>query len=632
VGGVALEGRKEWFRDFLIDWVQSNRKTSFDQLQPDQQSKEFTRCYVKEVISKLTPGLVPDDPDDIDEFLVDGPNDGGADFIYRSDGDPQGRVLIIQSKYRGRGKSEDPKELVSFAEILKRLYDASRGKKRFNRKVMEAISDIDWASDYFDMRFCTFGKTNDAMTDRAEQGPALIGEFADMADRVELALLDETELNKSLREALSADKEPDRPVSIRFTPNEEGRPWIRYESEEGRELYIGQVSGAELSEIYKRDKYKLFTMNIRDYVGDTGTNRGIVETAKAKPDDFIFFNNGVSAIATDVREDEKDPAVLHCERFSIINGAQTVRSLRKAHERNPDPVRKVKVMLRIMQFRFSKDAEFLADVTRYNNTQNSIKISDFRSNDPVQKDLRNKFAKISVGAKTCDYKNKRRREPDSNKFPIGMEDFAKTVHSFIFGPDDMSGGTKYLFDTSAKGGYIKVFGEPVSKLSEDRFEYLAGIYFLCHQVESLWKERREAEGEEGPSSPALERRWIVFYTIGELLRMIYAARGFDLDADLRFLSNPNKWITVKNSYTLAAVEEVFSLAATALTQAYGKVSDDPDFRHRNWFRNTKTLQDIKNELSVIPKYRKSDDLPLLREHLIGAKSSTSSSIGHAKNR
>jgi hypothetical protein len=608
-----LEGKKEWFRDFLIDWAQKSRSLSFDRLPPDQQSKEFTRCYVREVLSKLTPGLVPDDPDDIEDFLVDGTNDGGADFIYRSEGDPQGRVLIIQSKYRGRGKGEDPKELVSFTEILPRLYDASRGRKRFNRKVMDAISDIDWTNDYFDLRFCTLGKSNNAMTERVEKGADAIREFTDMEDRLDLSLLDETELNKALREAFSADKEPDRPVSIRFTPNEKNQPWIRYESDEGRELYVGQVSGAELSEIYKRDKYKLFTMNIRDYVGDTGTNRGIADTAKAKPHDFIFFNNGVSAIATEVRQDEGDPCVLHCERFSIINGAQTVRSLRKAHERNPDPVRKARVIVRIMQFRFTKDSEFLADVTRYNNTQNSIKISDFRSNDPVQKDLRNKFSRISIGAKACDYKNKRRREPDGNRFPIGMEDFAKTIHSFMFGPDDMSGGTRYLFDTSPKGGYLKIFGEPVSSLSENHFEQLAGTYFLCHEIEARWKVMRQSEEDEETASPALERRWIVFYTVGELLRMTYGTRHLDLEADLRFLSKPNKWMTVKDSSTYSAVEELLSLASTALIQAYNKVCDQPNFKHRNWFRNEKTLQDIRAELKVIPKYRKTD-LPLLRQH------------------
>jgi hypothetical protein len=610
-----VEGKKEWFREFLIDWVKTNRKASFDTLTPEQQSKEFTRCYVKEVVSKLTPGLIPDDHDDIDEFLVDGSNDGGADFIYRSDGDPQGRVLIIQSKYRGRGKSEDPKELISFAEVLIRLYDASKGKKRLNRKVMEAISDIDWESDYFDLRFCTFGKTNDAMNERVDRGPQIVGSFDDMADRADLTLLDETELNKSLREALSADKEPDRPVTIRFAPNADKQSWIRYESAEGRELYLGLVSGAELSELYRRDKYKLFTMNIRDYVGDTGTNHGIVETAKAKPNNFVFFNNGVSAIATDVREDESDPTVLHCERFSIINGAQTVRSLRKAHDKSPDTVREVRVMLRIMQFRFIKDADFLSDVTRYNNTQNSIKISDFRSNDPVQKDLKNKFARISVGAKTCDYKNKRRREPDANKFAIGMEDFAKTIHSFKFGPDDMSGGTKYLFDTSSKGGYIRIFGEPGSHLPEEQFEELAGIYFLCTEVESLWKAKRQAEGEdEEASSPALERRWILFFAVGELLRMIYVARRFDLNSDLRFLSKPNKWMTVNDSHARAAIAELLSLASTALVQAYNKVRGLPDFKHRNWFRSSSTLADVKAELGVIPKYRKADDLPLIRDH------------------
>lgn len=606
--------RKERFRDSLIAWVKEHRKTDFNSLSPIDRSKEMTRFYVQEIVSRLTPGLIPEDFDDIDDYVVDGSKDGGVDFIFRS----EGYVLIIQSKYHGSGKSEDQKEVADFCDVLQRIHDASARKITLNRKVMEVVSDIDWDNDQFDLRFCTVGKVADQIFDRIKKGANQVREIKDFLDRVELSLLDEVELNTAIREAISADKEPDTNVAIRFSSNEDGEPWIRFESESGRQFFIGQVTGAELSEIYRPHKYKLFSMNIRDYVGDTTTNKAIKKTALENPDDFVFFNNGVSAIATKVTYDEDDHRKLHCERFSIINGAQTVRSIVKAHKQDSAAVKESRVLLRVMTYQYNKDGEFLSDVTKYNNTQNSIKVSDFRSNDPVQKDLRTRFSRISVGAKSCEYKNKRKREPDSNRFSINMEEFAKTIHSFTYGPDDMFGGTKYLFDISPKGGYQKVFGETVSHLTEDEFEKLAGIYFLCYQVQQLWKSRREIDNEKGSPSPALERRWLVYYAVGELLRIIYQAKDRNLTDDLQYLGNPNKWINKPKHATLEGISEIFVLAMTALDKAYRKASKMPEFKHRNWFRSDDTMKDIKEELQVIPEYRRIEDLPLLRHDAAGA--------------
>jgi len=609
-----MEPRKAWFREYLVEWVQKNRKVQFASLNPAEKSKEMTRYYIQEIVAKLTPGLIPESSEDIDDYVVDGANDGGADFIYRS----ENTVLIVQSKFRASGKDEDAESVSYFRDVLQRLHNASTGKLKLNRKVMDAIGDIDWDTDHFDLRFLTLGRTSAPVESQAALGPRPVPLLKDLDERSELTLCNETELNKALREAISADQEPNRTVSIRFKPNDDDQCWIRYEAGNGRELYVGQVRGADLALLFRTEKYRLFTMNIRDYVGDTATNKGIVLTAKTKPNDFLFFNNGVSAVATRVEPDEKDSCVLHCDQFSIINGAQTVRSLYKAHDKLKDPLDDVGVMVRIMQFRFAKDGEFLADVTRFNNTQNSIKIADFRSNDPVQKNLRTRFAAISVGAKTCDYKNKRRRESDANKFSIGMEELAKTVHAFRYGPDDIYGGTRYLFDISPKGGYSKVYGEPVSNLTEDDFRALAGTYFLCHAVEESWKAHREA-GEDDWSSPALERRWVVFYGIGELLRLIYKHVGKDLDSDLRYLANPNKWLTDPKSTTNDAIEELLDLAATPIARAYARVAAQPDFKHRNWFRSSQTLQDIRDELSVIPRYiRRREDFPVLRPGAKGA--------------
>jgi hypothetical protein len=399
-------------------------------------------------------------------------------------------------------------------------------------------------------------------------------------------------------------------VDIEFAPNSDGVPWMRFQSDDGRELYVGEVSGARLAEIYRQYRYRLFAMNIRDYVGESSTNKGIVDTAISEPDEFVFYNNGISAVASQIEGDAKS-SVLHCRRFSIINGAQTVRSLSKAQLKENKPLRDVRVLVRVMGFSLGKDGDFLADVTRFNNTQNAIKVSDFRSNDPIQKDLNRRFAGLNRGGKSYLYKNKRSREAVGNKLPIGMEEFAKTVHAFRYGPDDMFGGTKYLFDVSPKGGYHRIFGEPVSHLNDEDFKLLAGTYFLCDEVHDLWRAKREVDNSEGHSAPGLERRWIVYFSAGELLRLIYRELKLDLDSHLRRLSRPSSWMDSPTNPTKMAISEVFKLACIAITKAYNQASSVNDFRHRNWFRAVKSLSEIKAELEIIPQYRSAKDLPVL---------------------
>ena len=72
------------------------------------------------------------------------------------------------------------------------------------------------------------------------------------------------------------------------------------------------------------------------------------------------------------------PDCLECEQFSVINGAQTVRSLMKAHKLSPREAGDAKVLLRVTTVTLKeKDAVFLDNITKYNNTQNTVRVSDF---------------------------------------------------------------------------------------------------------------------------------------------------------------------------------------------------------------------------------------------------------------
>jgi hypothetical protein len=188
--------------------------------------------------------------------------------------------------------------------------------------------------------------------------------------------------------------------------------------------------------------------------------------------------------------------------------------------------------------------------------------------------------------------------------PIGLEELAKTIHAFRFGPDDVWGGTKYMFEVGPKGGYEKVFGEPASPLSEGDFRLLAGSYFACEEIRSLWEEaKRSLKDNDEPPHPALERRWMVYYTVGELLRLGYKEQEDALDEDLRRLSKP-QWLDASDNESKDCLAELYNMATSALRQTYDiDARATENFRHRNWFRSESTLRQIQSTLATIPAYR-----------------------------
>lgn len=246
----------------------------------------------------------------------------------------------------------------------------------------------------------------------------------------------------------------------------------------------------------------------------------------------------------------------------------------------------------------------MEEVTRYNNTQNKVSVSDFRSNDPVQRDLAARFARLKRAAKSFWYKNKRSREK-LDRIAIEMEEFAKTIHCFKYGPPDMWGGTAALFDTGKDGRYAWVFGDGETvwtNVPDEEFVLLAGTWFLCEFVREIWKAEKEHEQEDVSRGLALERRYMVYWGVGELLRLIYQSKGRDLDSDLRKLGNP-KW-TEQESAPKPAIRELADLVFSGMARAYEVASKSEAFRHRNWFRDKNSLEGIRSQLKFIRDIKK----------------------------
>lgn len=165
------------------------------------------------------------------------------------------------------------------------------------------------------------------------------------------------------------------------------------------EAFVTAVPNNWLHQVFQKYSEQLFSANVRGYLGsrksDSNINNGIKNTAKDDPNHFWVFNNGITGLVTEFKETEAGEEQKSCTQkileitgLSIVNGAQTTGALGSL-DNPPDSMGKV-------QARFVKcnNINTIRSIIEYNNRQNVVEASDFRSNDPIQRRLRQEFEKI----------------------------------------------------------------------------------------------------------------------------------------------------------------------------------------------------------------------------------------------
>ena len=341
---------KPLFREQLRDYASTERHKDFDSISNPERSKLMARFFAEKILKLTNPNIIPETEEDMDAAVTDGADDCNVDFICRQGG----TVVVLQAKFSGHKKSgnrqPDPNDhFEAFRSVLNRLYLGPK-KIKMNRRLKEAVVDIDWENDTFQLYYITLFQPAANALSAAEIGIAELSDVPDLADRSSIELLDEEQLNLRLRDAINLAADVSKPVSILFSLSETGSPWLEYnESESGRTAYLGRINGSQIAEIFKAHQSTIFSLNIRNYIGDNTTNRAIRKTATDNPRSFFFYNNGVSALAKKIKIDLQN-RTLTCEGFSIVNGAQTVRSLSKAWADDAASVHDVELLIRISEF------------------------------------------------------------------------------------------------------------------------------------------------------------------------------------------------------------------------------------------------------------------------------------------
>lgn len=228
----------------------------------------------------------------------------------------------------------------------------------------------------------------------------------------------------------------------------------------GWSAFSTAVSASALRALWASHSVQLMSPNIRDYLGmvkSTGNiNFGIKETAKAEPENFAIFNNGITILVNEYTVDA-DGSKLTVEGIGIVNGGQTTGAIGEIPDGDAGTLAHAMVMARFVK---CNDPRVLEDIVRYNNTQNKVEATDFRSKDPIQERLRNEFATIP----DAEYRGGRRGGASDaivrRRALVPDSSVAQALAAFHGSPNLAYNETRTIWDNDAT--YASVFRDSVS--------------------------------------------------------------------------------------------------------------------------------------------------------------------------
>jgi len=163
--------------------------------------------------------------------------------------------------------------------------------------------------------------------------------------------------------------------------------------------YYGRANVTEVAQWWREYRSFLFTQNLRLYYTNSSVNNAIQRTLAENPENFWYFNNGITVICDDVDKSlvgspGRTIGLFNCEGVSVVNGAQTVGSIGTIVGSAVSPESEFAnsfVPVRIISLSRTSP-EFGRQITRAANLQNAVGNREFAAMDPLQHRLATDFA------------------------------------------------------------------------------------------------------------------------------------------------------------------------------------------------------------------------------------------------
>lgn len=158
----------------------------------------------------------------------------------------------------------------------------------------------------------------------------------------------------------------------------------------GYDYALTVIPGEALRIIYEKYGERLLEANVRSFLSAIGkVNKGIGETLRKTPERFMAYNNGIVLVADEMHmgtAENGESGILWLKGMQIVNGGQTTASLYFTKKKNPEmDITRVRVPAKIIVLRSEDligEEGLISDISKYANSQNSVRLSDFSANHP----------------------------------------------------------------------------------------------------------------------------------------------------------------------------------------------------------------------------------------------------------
>lgn len=316
--------------------------------------------------------------------VVDGRDDNGIDAIYF---DKKEKILwLVQSKWIKSGQGEpETGDTNKFKTGVVDLIDFELS--RFNTKVQAKQQEIEEALNDFEVKINivlaytgtdSFSTHNQRIIDDMLE---LVNDSSEIASFERFTL---SQAHKSLAGIIEG-----QPIKAEIAIENWGKVEIPYKA-----IY-GSVNGSSFAQLWSQYRSRLFSENIREFLGKSSVNDEIKNTITNEPDNFFYYNNGVTILCQNFTKKPivvgRDTGQFEINDLKIVNGAQTVGSIGSVYEQNPEAVESISVFVKIISLE-NCESDFANNVTQKTNTQNKIEKRDFVSLDPQQERLQTELA------------------------------------------------------------------------------------------------------------------------------------------------------------------------------------------------------------------------------------------------
>ncbi len=277
----------------------------------------------------------------------------------------------------------------------------------------------------------------------------------------------------------------------------------------------------------------------RGYLGSRETeaniNHNIKITAAEEPTNFFVYNNGITAIVLDYELAKRTRAgrKLKITGLSIVNGAQTTGSIGSLMDDVSDE------LLIAVRFVKAKQNPIIANVVRFNNSQNKLQAADFRSTDSIQDRLRAEFSKVP----NAEYEGGRRGGASDaikrSKYALPSYTVAQALAAFHGEPVIAYDKKSELWTSDAR--YSKIFTDRTTA------GHIVFCFSLLDLITATKSELVKASRTDSDSQTEVDRKklnflsqkganYLLIYSVSQCMETILG-RKIPNKFDLRFTKN-----------------------------------------------------------------------------------------------